>query len=173
MKYEKHYKERNEIREFILSRLVTENSEHVNILLETRELALLGFGRNTLTLKEVGKLTGVSVERARGIEGRLRRRMINELRKIAAREAAYLNIEETRLKNISAVPIAVALPDLSARASKILRVEGIKTVGQLTSHRYVDLLRIPTCGRVTISEIQRALAAIGLKLTPEDWEVSL
>ncbi|MCY3022292.1 MAG: hypothetical protein NTW87_25045 [Planctomycetota bacterium] len=57
--------------------------------------------------------------------------------------------------------------DLPRRALTCLRKAGIETVGQLAAKAYRDMWRMPNCGRYTVRDIERALAARGLKLRGE------
>lgn len=54
--------------------------------------------------------------------------------------------------------------DLSARASNVLRNDGINTIGALCAMTERGILRLPNCGRNTLKELVDKLAARGLRL---------
>jgi len=52
---------------------------------------------------------------------------------------------------------------LSARARNILRVAGIRTVGELAQKTKAEIWCIKSCGNKTVQELEGALAKIDLK----------
>jgi predicted DNA-binding transcriptional regulator AlpA len=64
--------------------------------------------------------------------------------------------------------------DLSVRASNALHIEKIIVVGDLVKRTQKDLLKIPNFGRVSLAEVEAALAKLHLHLDMQhpDWDRS-
>ena len=58
--------------------------------------------------------------------------------------------------------------DLSVRAFRLLKMLGVRTVGQVTKLSRDDLRSIPHVGTTTVAEIETALEQLGLKLREAD-----
>ena len=71
-----------------------------------------------------------------------------------------------RQKEESEMQAKLSLPvtelDLSVRASNCLEAENIRTIGELVSRSEPELLQIRNFGRVSLDEIQRKPAVMGL-----------
>ena len=61
--------------------------------------------------------------------------------------------------------------DMSVRTYNVLANTQIKTVGDLASYTFHDLMKVKNCGKKTINELERILQARGLSLRPEQWPV--
>lgn len=92
----------------------------------------------------------ISRERARQIEARALRRL-RRLSELAAAQAEGL----TRNASISVL-------DLSVRAVRVLRHEGIRTIGELMSVSPKEMLAWRNCGEVTAAEIRRELDRVAM-----------
>ncbi len=59
--------------------------------------------------------------------------------------------------------------EFTVRVSNGLRIENIKTIGQLCSYSEASLLHLPYFGKKSVKEIKEGLEKIGLSL--RQWEV--
>ncbi len=57
--------------------------------------------------------------------------------------------------------------EFSVRVYNALSQEKIETIGDLVTFTEQELLRLPNFGRLSLKEVNRALAGIGLKLTSQ------
>jgi DNA-directed RNA polymerase subunit alpha len=54
--------------------------------------------------------------------------------------------------------------DISVRSYNTLKMEGVRTVGELTKKTAAELLRAPNFGKVSLAEIRQFLTEYGLEL---------
>jgi hypothetical protein len=57
---------------------------------------------------------------------------------------------------------------LTVRSENILKAERVFTVGELCAKTEIDILRIPNCGKKSLTEIKDVLASFGLRLKTGD-----
>ena len=80
----------------------------------------------------------------------------------------FLTIEEP-ISSILLRPVQTL--DLTTRASNVMEDQGITTVGELVQLTESELLRTPNVGRLTINNLKRVLAQLGLSLATnvQNW----
>ena len=80
----------------------------------------------------------------------------------------FLTIEESTLSTLLR---PVQTLDLTARASNLMVIQGITTVGELVQLTESELRRIPNTGRLTINNLKSVLTELGLSLetTVKNW----
>ena len=146
---------------------------------ERRGKALLLYYEEQKTMREIGRLLGISMERARQhITASIRRLQKPSSRKImeyGLERATYLRENKLDywsdavstptgidMENILDLPISAL--EISARPYGCLRRHGIQTIAQLMACSKEELLQLRNFGSGSMDEISRSLARFGLSL---------
>jgi len=69
-----------------------------------------------------------------------------------------------KLETITEETSDIHMLGLSARAESVMKYGGINTISELCSMKRYEITKLPSAGKKTLSEIDEALAAIGLRL---------
>jgi len=154
----------------IENHLMNPNNPRSRVLLECRQHDLCGFGLNSRTLEQTGKLMGVSRGAASVIVKKEQRRIRDNINRLILRSQEKVKIVEVdrvvRVQEIETI-LSIRALDLTVRSQNCLSYMGVETVEQLCKKKYSELLLFPNMGRKSANEIVEQLSRLGLSLKGE------